>query len=205
VSSSQLSQNITVRGNLLRGNGSAAIGVSVGWVKGVRVITNIVQGYAHGINWWGGDANPARGGNPSNPRWAIDLQIENNTVIKSGGGGIWGSMGQQVAARWNYVDGCGDVCLDAEGSNEVLFENNNAANAANGVLAVFFNSQDVRFVNNRCIQNGSVNPTWSSFLRQCNPTLVGAASRINVTIAHNSFIYSNYTGLGSLGKDTGMM
>ncbi len=205
VSSSQLSQNITVRGNLLRGNGSGAIGVSVSWADGVRVTNNVVRGYAHGVNWWGGDANPSRGGNPANPRWARNVDIENNTVTQSAGGGIWGSMGQNVIARWNHVDGCGDVCLDAEGSNQVTFEYNNAANSANGVLAVFFNSQDVRFIRNTCVQNGRMNPAWSSFLRQCNPTLVGAASRINVTIAHNRFVYSNHSGFGVLGKDTGMM
>jgi hypothetical protein len=41
----------------------------------------------------------------------------------------------------NNVSSCGDVCLDAEGSNNVTFVENTAANSANGVLAIFFNSQ----------------------------------------------------------------
>jgi len=103
------------------------------------------------------------------------------------------------------VDGCGDVCLDAEGSNDVNFTDNVASNARSGVLTVFFNSQHVRFESNTVVQDGKLHPEWKRLLRTCNPTDVGAANKIAVTLANNHFRYTNATGLGLLLKDAGMV
>ena len=205
TSASQLSQRVTVVGNTLRGGGSKSVGVSLQYVQGANVSGNNVSGYNHGLMWDGGDANPGRGGAPDNPRWARDLVFTNNTVLNSSNGGIWGGMGQGVVVSGNVVDGCGDVCLDAEGSNDVNFTDNVASNARSGVLTVFFNSQHVRFERNTVVQDGTHHPEWKRLLRTCNPTDVGAANKIAVTLANNHFRYTNATGLGLLLKDAGMV
>ena len=65
--------------------------------------------------------------------------------------------------------------------------------------------QNVLFERNTCVQDGSVSPSWTSFFRQCNPSLQGNDSLITVRIINNSFSYTNVSGLGTVDKDTGQM
>lgn len=148
VREDQLSKDITVTDNNADGGsgGSSAVGIELHFVRNVFVSNNTLRRHAHGIMWWGGDANPSRGGKPTNPRWARNITIKNNIVASVGGGGVWGSMGQGISVQSNNVSTCGDVCLDAEGSFNVTFVDNTAVNSANGVLSVFFNCQ----VRKRC-------------------------------------------------------
>ena len=143
VREDQLSKGITVTNNSADGGSgcSSAVGIELHFVSDVLISNNALSRHAHGIMWWGGDANPSRGGKPTNPRWARNITIQHNRVASVGGGGVWGSMGQNITVRTNNVSACGDVCLDAEGSFNVTFVDNTAVDSANGVLSVFFNCQ----------------------------------------------------------------
>jgi len=95
----QLSHGLVIANNSADGGGgggSKTIGVQVQYVSDVLVDNNTLAGFAHGIMWWGGDANPSRGGDPVNPRWARGVTVSNNVIMSVGGGGVWGSMGQDV-------------------------------------------------------------------------------------------------------------
>jgi hypothetical protein len=63
--------------------------------------------------------------------------------------------------------------------------------------------QNVTFERNVCVQDGTISPSWTSFYRQCNPSLVGSGSLVTVTIVNNTFSYTNASGVGTVGKDTG--
>ena len=117
---------------------------------------NEIYWVSSGIQWWGGGADPKEieTYDPLRRKRAKNLTIHDN-VVKYVSAGIWGGNGDSIKVTDNYVQSCQDVCLDAEGSNNVLFEGNTAKYAGQSVLASFYFSTGVVFRNNTVEQDGT--------------------------------------------------
>ena len=138
--------------------------VNFTFTQGVLASDNIVRGFAHGFQWWGGDANPQNGqGGVANPRGARNLSFIGNTISDVGGAGIWGSMGETIVASGNIIENCGDVCLDSEGSNSVVFSNNYVKDGANGAISTFFYNRDVLITGNTVVSSSASKPLLRTY------------------------------------------
>lgn len=203
MTETKLSANIEVSDNVGVGRSSLygdLFGINVGYSQDVRILRNTVRNYLHGIIWIGGDADPGHGrGFHTDPRWARLFRIEGNTVLTTEGG-IWGGMGQDIDVLRNYVDGCADVCLDAEGSNNVLFAENDARNAGHAVLDVFFFSKNVMFYWNDVRQDGS----YGGYLFHTHNGTQDPAE-ISISAGSNIFRYMPASGVGLIGKESGQL
>ncbi len=134
------------------------------YTKGALASENIIRGFVHGFQWWGGDANPRTGqGAAANPRGARDLSFIGNKITDVGGAGIWGSMAEGVVASGNIIETCGDVCLDSEGSNDVVFSNNYVKDGASGAIATFFYNRDVLITGNTVVSSNSAKPLLRTY------------------------------------------
>lgn len=146
-----LNRNIQILNNKGIGfdkNTSGAF-IDLRYAKDVIAKGNNIKKYRHGIEWWGGDANPSKNGVFTNPRWAINISISNNTVDDIGLGGIWGSMGTNISIiNKNSVTNCGDVGIDFEGTFSSKATGNYVKNCKNGGLTTFFFNKDIIFDNN---------------------------------------------------------
>jgi hypothetical protein len=155
----------------------------------------------HGVQWWGGDADPVRPpaqGLTANERKCRNLTIRNVAVHGAEGGGIWGSMGQDVHVVDCAVDDVGDVGFDAEGSNAVVFERCFARNAPNGCFSTFFLCDGVRFVD--C--HGVVDDARRPIVRIYNSTLNGVLNR-RVEIVGGLFECLDTSGSSSIDTIAG--
>jgi hypothetical protein len=201
---SQLNSNLKVFNNVVDGLGYAGTGgANIGWARSVEVSGNRISHAEIGIMWWGGDANPRRGGRSKNPRWVRQVQIHDNQVTDVSAG-IWGAMGDSIVVQNNTVERCGDTCLDAEGSSNISFINNTAKNAAGaGVLATFHMSKNVLFQGNKVYQDG----TMGTILYQhWNDTQISTDSedpnnQTSVTLKDNLLEYTGSDGLGQVLTD----
>jgi hypothetical protein len=147
-----------------RNDGPIGAAVSITFTQGVVASDNIIRGFAHGFQWWGGDANPQKGqGAAKNERGALNLSFVNNMITDVGGGGIWGSMGEGVVASGNVIERCGDVCLDSEGSNSVVFSNNYVKDGANGAITTFFYNRDVLITGNTVVSSSAAKPLLRTY------------------------------------------
>lgn len=127
--------------------------IEVAYVKNVEIRSNSIRRYQHGIQWWGGDANPDRNGLLDNPRWAINIQISKNIIDNIGMGGIWGSMGNKVmVVDGNKVTNCGDVGIDFEGTFASSATGNYVKNCRNGCITTFFLNRDI-LINRNIIES----------------------------------------------------
>lgn len=143
TSESQLSSNIMISGNYINGNNNPISGAFILYTKGVVFSNNYIINAEDGFEWWGGDA-AIEGLTLTNPRWARDITVTNSTAINVRAG-FWGDMGQDINVTGVTVDGCSDVCLDAESSTRVVFSGFSVKESVNGALATFFSSLDVEF------------------------------------------------------------
>jgi len=164
------SSDIKLTGNTAfsaRNDNPSGAAVNITFTQGVVASDNFVQGFVQGFQWWGGDANPKTGqGAVQNNRGARDLSFIGNRITDVGGAGIWGSMGEGVVASGNIIETCGDVCLDSEGSNSVVFSNNYVKDGANGAIATFFYNRDVLITGNTVVSSSSNKPllrTYTNF------------------------------------------
>jgi hypothetical protein len=161
------SYDIKVIGNTAisdRNDAPTAAAVTITFTQGVIASDNIIRGFAHGFQWWGGDANPQKGqGAVTNERGARDLSFVSNTITDVGGAGIWGSMGEGIVATGNIIERCGDVCLDSEGSNSVVFSNNYIKDGASGAIATFFYNRDVLMTGNTVVSSSAANPLLRTY------------------------------------------
>jgi hypothetical protein len=162
LSESNSSYDIKVIGNTaISARNDAATGAAVNFTftQGAVASDNIIRGFAHGFQWWGGDANPQKGqGAAANERGARNLSFGGNTISDVGGAGIWGSMGEGIVASGNIIERCGDVCLDSEGSNSVVFSNNYVKDGANGAIATLFYNRDVLITGNTVVSSSAAKP-----------------------------------------------
>ena len=134
------------------------------FTQGALASENIIHGFVHGFQWWGGGADPRTGqGVASTPRGARDLSFIGNKITDVGGAGIWGSMAEGVVASGNIIESCGDVCLDSEGSNEVVFSNNYVKDGASGAIATFFYNRDVLITGNTVVSSSSAKPLLRTY------------------------------------------
>jgi hypothetical protein len=161
------SYDIKVIGNTAisaRNDGPTGAAVNFTFTRGAVASDNIIRGFAHGFQWWGGDANPQKGnGAVANERGARNLSFVNNTITDVGGAGIWGSMGEGIVASGNIIERCGDVCLDSEGSNSVVFSNNYVKDGASGAISTFFYNRDVLITGNTVVSSSAAKPLLRTY------------------------------------------
>jgi hypothetical protein len=144
--------------------------VALTFTQGAVASNNIIRGFRNGFEWWGGDANPQTGqGAVTNPRGAHNLSFIGNTVTDVGAGGIWGGMGEGIVATGNIIERCGDICLDSEGNNSVVFANNYVKDGANGAIATFFYNRDVLIAGNTVVSSSAARPLLRTYVSQDHP------------------------------------
>lgn len=107
---------------------------------------NRIQGFAHGIQWWGGDSNAD--GALANARKCGKITVADNHVTAIAAGGIWGSMGHDITVLGNVVADCGDVGIDFEGCFDAAATGNVVSNCISGCLTTFFLNRGVVFSGN---------------------------------------------------------
>jgi hypothetical protein len=156
----QVADNVAISDSTDRTSGSA---ITLAYTWGAVVHGNTIVGFHNGVEWWGGDANYERDGAASNPRKTGKITISNNSITKTGAGGIWGSMGSGVTVSGNIIDTCGDVCLDSEGSDHIVFTGNSVKDGRNGAIATFFFNRDVTIADNTVISTSPEKPLFSLF------------------------------------------
>jgi len=163
----EFSSDIKVIGNTaISARNDAPAGAAVVFViaQGAVASDNIIHGFMQGFQWWGGDANPNTGqGAVTNERGARDLSFVNNSISDVGAGGIWGGMGEGIVASGNIIERCGDICLDSEGSNSVVFSNNYVKDGANGAIATFFYNRDVLITGNTVVSSSAAKPLLRTY------------------------------------------
>jgi len=72
-------------------------------------------------------------------------------------------MGSGVTVSGNTIDTCGDVCLDSEGSDHVVFTGNIVKDGRNGAIGTFFFNRDVTIADNTVISTSPEKPLLSIF------------------------------------------
>ncbi len=165
----ELCHDITVSGNkiLNTGEGQYGGGIVLNYCADFTVTNNTVDGALHGIFWWGGDANPDNGENADAggqqnvaTKWVRNGVISGNTVRNItfnplNGGGIWGSMGENIKVTSNTVQTCGDVGIDFESCRNCIASDNIVSNCRNAALALFYGTEQVSFLNNYVTQSAA--------------------------------------------------
>ena len=178
-------------------HGACVLSYAFDWSVADCTFANV----AHGVQWWGGNANPhthlGGDGARSNERKCRNFHIRNVTVTGASGGGVWGSMGQHGRIEACTVKDCGDLGFDAEGSTSIVFSECRSEDGANGCFATFFACDDVQFVN--CI--GLASKRSYPLFRIYNETLSNVDND-RITITGGRFICQDYSGPGTF--DTAM-
>lgn len=148
VTNSNRATNVRVNHNSAQGNSKDTLNeacILFLYTDDWQAIGNTIDTYSQGIQWWGGDANLAADGSPSNERKNQRGITNGNTITNVGGGGIWGSMGRFHSIGPDSVSLCDDVGLDAEGCEDVVFHVGIVRDCGNGNLATFFSSKNIVF------------------------------------------------------------
>jgi len=147
-----------------RNDAASGAAVNITFTDVVVASDNFIQGFIHGFQWWGGDANPKTGqGAVTNRRGVHDLSFIGNKITDVGGAGIWGGMGEGIVASSNIIETCGDVCLDSEGNNSVVFSNNYIKDGANGAISTFFYNRDVLITGNTVVSSSWAKPLLRTY------------------------------------------
>jgi hypothetical protein len=200
------SSRVHVKNNTGRGTGNTGglWAIELGYVNGAVVTDNYVAQYRVGIQWWGGQADPGESNYTPN-RWVHNVTIDRNRVDTTEAG-IWGANGDYVRVGGNTVRDCLDVCLDAEGSNDVSFNGNWVFNAGEGALAVFFNSSNIRFAWNEVHQDGRYaqalkGPRYWNVLFKWQGAHGNAPGK-SVYIHNNWLHYDSDAGVGEVWKES---
>jgi hypothetical protein len=121
-----------------------------------------ITGYAHGVQFWFGDANPVVGkdANGNDIRQAVPLSVERqlaNITVNGGliqdclGGAFWGSMGRTIRGNKVSLKRAGDVGFDMEGVVDAKCIDCEAQDSKNGNYSVFFNSDEIELTNCKSI------------------------------------------------------
>lgn len=168
--------------------------------RSVTVRGNDVRNYLFGIQWFGGISDPHHV--HFNGIHAVEAVVIDSNTVANVAGGIWGSNGKDITVTRNTVTQCADMCLDAEGSQNVRFVKNTAGYAGASVLGSYFFSTEILFDDNTVLQNGTPNGTmWES--AETNPDLAWVrmfwtankwgTSRLAVVLRNNRFTYQGAT------------
>ena len=116
---------------------SGATGVYLMFLKNFRVLGCEVSNAWQGIQFWGGDSDYERGGKAENDKRAKNGLIAECTSFDIGGGGIWGSMGQNITVTRCSTGRCGDVGVDFEGCADATATDCKAYDCRNGNYSTF--------------------------------------------------------------------
>lgn len=149
-------------------------GIVVEYTNNAYIAGNIVTTALHGIRWWGGDSNV------STIIGIYGLRIIGN-ICTSVMGGIWGSLGANIAVTGNHVESCTDVGIDFEGCIDFTCTGNVAYECANGCYAVFYGCSGGTFSGNSAkniVSNGS------GFYATTNATYTNA----RLVLSGNTFV-----------------
>lgn len=114
-----------------------ATGIYLQFTKDFTVTDCSVVNAWQGIQFWGGDSAYERGGKPDNPRRCKNGSISNCRASDIGGGGIWGSFGEDITVTECVVARCTDVGIDFEGCHNATASYNVASDCRNGNYATF--------------------------------------------------------------------
>jgi len=166
-------------------------GVEMRYVNHWKVMHTFLKNYNNGISWWGGDSNYQVDGAVGNQRKCANGIIDFVHVENVSGGGIWGSMGDNINVTHSYVKLDQDVGIDFEGCVNSSAKQDTAINAVNGALAVFAYCDGISFENN-IVQAES--PKFSLFSSLVDADVVMK----NVTLANNDF--QTLSGVSSLNE-----
>jgi hypothetical protein len=118
---------------------------------------------AHGIQWWGGDADPEKDGRLENPRKCGPGRIERIDVTGSQGASVWGSMGHDILVSDCTGHDAGDVGFDSEGGIGITFLRCSQRNAKAGCFALFFENDAVRFIDCTAVQPRADQPVFRTY------------------------------------------
>ncbi len=165
-------------------------GVLLGFTRDWTISNCSFSRYDHGVQWWGGDSNPERDGKVANVRKCQNGLISDVTIKYVRGGGIWGSMGEDITVQNSHVMHCGDVGIDFEGCFRSKAINNYVAESNNGNIAVFHHNQDILFANNQLVQSDPKRP------QACIYNASQSQDNGQVTFDNNVFI--NTKGVGHI-------
>ena len=146
--------------------------------------------YDQGVQWWGGDSNPERDGKIGNARKCQNGTVDNVFVNYVRGGGIWGSMGENITVENCRVTHCGDVGIDFEGCFQSKAINNYVANSNNGNLAIFHHNRDILFDNNQLVQSDPKKPQACIYN--------ASQSQDNGQVIFNNNVFVNTRGVGHI-------
>jgi hypothetical protein len=150
------------------------VGILVQYVNIWKISNCSLKNYSHGVQWWGGDSDPRRNGDTTKERKTKNGVMENVVVDNVAGGGIWGSMGENIFVSNCTVSNAGDVGIDFEGCFNATARNNKVANCKNGCLTVFHYNKNILFDDNIVRQNKASSPLaciYNSTQRQDNGTI----------------------------------
>lgn len=143
------SKNIILRNMVIRSTGAKGIdqaqGINLVISQNIQISGCRVEDTQHGIQWWGDEVNG----------YCENLVIRNNVVRRMHGGGIWGNRGRNITVTSNITEVCGDVGVDFEHSFNSTATNNTVRDCKNHGLAVFFASENIKFINNRVTQGAA--------------------------------------------------
>jgi len=199
ASEDDLNRNIVISSNDVEAtpeDKGAAEGILLRYTADARIDGNTVNFFNQGIEWWGGDSAFEQDGALANPRWARRIKVTGNTVTNSGGGGIWGSMGQDVRVAGNRVRGCDDVGIDFEGCLDSVAEANTVADARNGGLSVFFVTKGITFRGNTVSTSRADWPLFRAYNSSLDPTFgTGRLVGMGCLLDGNTFLCTAGIGL----------
>ena len=168
-------------------------GIMMGYTAHWTISNSVVRTCGNGITWWGGDSNPAVDGALANDRKCKYGSVVGCSVYDISGGGIWGSMGQNISVGSNSINNTSDVGIDFEGCFDSAATGNSVNNCANGCLTTFHYNRNVVF-------NG--NSVWSTTANNTLVKLYNVAldtNNSNVSFVGNTFSYNNGNNLGIIG------
>ena len=165
-------------------------GVLIAYTNHWEVSHSSFTRYDQGIQWWGGDSNPERDGALVNVRKCQHGTVSDVQVSYVQGGGIWGSMGENITVENCRVTHCGDVGIDFEGCFRSRALNNYVAESNNGNLAVFHHNRDILFANNQLIQSNT---------KQIQACIYNASqSRDNGRVTFDNNVFVTTLGVGHI-------
>ena len=160
------SSDILVENCTLYGAGAAvtaSYGIFIQYSYRFAITNCSVQNYGQGITFWGGDADPGANGALANARLCYEGSITNCAVYNVGGGGIWGSMGQNITISGNSINTAGDVGIDLEGCFDCTASGNTVAECVNGGLTHFFYNRNIVYAGNSVTQSNAAYPVYRCY------------------------------------------
>ncbi len=109
----------------------------LGFIERCEITDTYYSKCPHGIQFWGGDAHVTVDGAVGNERKALDYRIHNNVAVDCAGGGIWGSMGDDIRVEYCKVERNADVGFDFEGCVNSGWSDCNSEDNTNGQYVLF--------------------------------------------------------------------